>query len=93
MAEKKRLHIFLSGRVQGVGFRSFIKRNAERLSLSGWAKNLLDGRVELVFAGKKEEVKKMVELIEEGPRFADVRDLEIKKREYEGKYSDFKIRF
>jgi len=51
--EKVQKHIFISGRVQGVGFRAFIRREAAVLNIKGWAKNLVDGRVEVVIQGIK----------------------------------------
>mgnify|MGYP000341304588 CR=1 FL=1 len=92
MIDKKAVHIFLSGRVQGVGFRAFIRRNANKLNVNGWAKNLEDGRVEAVFTGKKEKVNKLIELVKKGPRFANVTDIEIKEDINED-YNNFEIRY
>ena len=54
-------HVFISGFVQGVGFRQFVKRSAIKLGLTGWVKNLSDNRVEAVFAGTKEQIEKTIE--------------------------------
>ena len=93
MAEKKTVHVYLSGRVQGVGFRAFIRRNAERLSVQGWARNLADGRVEALFSGDKSDVDQLLKLVRKGPRFADVQDIKIEEKDYQDKYSSFEIRF
>jgi acylphosphatase len=53
---KKRVHIYYSGRVQGVGFRFTAERVAQQLGLTGWVRNLPDGRVEIVCEGKEEEL-------------------------------------
>ncbi|MGM0409593.1 MAG: acylphosphatase [Bacillota bacterium] len=92
MKDKKSVHIFLSGRVQGVGFRAFIRRNAKSLNVNGWAKNLADGRVEAVFTGKKDKVNKLIALIKDGPQFAKVNNIEISdENNYE--YDSFKIKY
>ncbi|HLR76493.1 MAG TPA: acylphosphatase, partial [Balneolaceae bacterium] len=57
----KRAHIFIEGKVQGVGFRYFVRTNASDMNLKGWVKNLSDGRVEAVFEGPKAKVMSMVE--------------------------------
>ena len=65
--------IFVSGRVQGVGFRAFVYRKARSLSgLRGFVRNLSDGRVEAVFVGSQESVSKMFEYCRKGPLAARV---------------------
>ena len=85
-------HIFVSGRVQGVGFRAFLRRQAAGLNIKGWAKNLRDQRVEIVIQGKKEKIKQMISLIKEGPSFANVNDIEIQD-EVLSEFEQFEIRF
>jgi len=92
MTEKKTVHIFLFGRVQGVGFRAFIRKNASKSGIKGWAKNLNDGRVEAVFSGSEEEVNKLIELVKEGPRFAKVNNIEIKE-DINNDFKEFKIKY
>ena len=91
-AEKVQKHIFISGRVQGVGFRAFIRREAAVLNIRGWAKNLIDGRVEVVIQGDKNKVAQMIEKLKEGPSYARVDNLKIIEEELE-EYSDFQIKF
>lgn len=55
-----KVHLFISGQVQGVFFRAWTKRKAQTLDLKGWVKNLADGRVEAVFEGEKEKIDKMI---------------------------------
>lgn len=64
---KARAHVFVTGVVQGVFFRSETARLAQRLGLTGWVRNLDDGRVEAVFEGEQEDVKKAVEFCKRGP--------------------------
>ena len=92
MFETKNVRIFLSGRVQGVGFRAFIRKNARKFNVNGWAKNLNDGRVEAVFSGNKEDVDKLLELVKKGPRFAEVDNFEIKYIDNK-EFDSFEIRY
>ena len=64
------------GRVQGVGFRYFAQRAAAELGLTGYARNLDDGRVEVYAAGPEEKLSQMAGLVHRGPRWADVRGVE-----------------
>ena len=73
----KRIHILISGRVQGVGFRVAARRKMGELGISGGVENLADGRVEAVFAGKAEKVREMVEWCQEGPPLAKVSRVEV----------------
>jgi len=61
---KKRLHIYYNGRVQGVGFRFSAEYIAQELNLTGWIKNLPDGRVELIAEGDEGILKKLIDEIE-----------------------------
>lgn len=66
----------VSGRVQGVGFRWFTLRHAERLGLSGWARNLPDGRVEVVAAGSPAALHELDAALREGPGFGHVENVD-----------------
>ena len=90
-AQKIRKHVYLSGRVQGVGFRAFTVRKAQKLNINGWVKNLADGRVEAVLAGKKNNIKKMLELIQQGPSFAEVDNIEVENEVYQDEYNGFDV--
>lgn len=89
----KRAHIFLEGRVQGVGFRHFTRTNAQKYGVKGWVKNLPDGRVEAVFEGDDEDVKQMVELVREGPRSARVTDSEVRWSVPQDDFNGFRVRY
>ncbi len=73
------IRILISGDVQGIGFRQFIKYNAGKLDIKGWVKNLPDGRVEAMFAGDQSNINKMVESCRKGPFLAEVKGLEIEE--------------
>ena len=86
-------HIFISGRVQGVGFRHFTKTNARELGVQGWVKNLSDGRVEAVFQGEEDKVQELIDRCEDGPASAYVKDLQVKDADDEPDFQEFKVRF
>jgi acylphosphatase len=66
----------VEGRVQGVGYRYFVMREAAALGVTGFARNLPDGRVEVVGEGKDEALAAFEESLRQGPSFADVKHLE-----------------
>jgi acylphosphatase len=67
---------FVRGRVQGVGFRYFAQRAASELAVTGYARNLDDGRVEVYAVGRKEKLSELAGRLLKGPRFSDVRGVE-----------------
>ena len=73
----KRVHVVVSGRVQGVFYRATCADAARRLELGGWVRNLPDGRVEAVFEGPDGRVEEMVEWCRRGPELAHVDLLEV----------------
>ncbi len=88
---KVRAHVFISGRVQGVFFRSTAKEWADELGIKGWIRNLPDGRVEAVIEGDKDKVDEMLELLRRGPPLAVVEDVKIDWEDYKGEFRDFRI--
>ncbi|MFH1134467.1 MAG: acylphosphatase [Pseudomonadota bacterium] len=91
MADRERVHLFISGRVQGVAFRHYTRREALRLGLSGWVRNLPDGRVEAVLEGADPEVKAMVDWARHGPPGARVDHVEIQPLTIQGRLKGFEI--
>ncbi len=69
------LHVTVEGRVQGVGFRAYVAREARDRGLKGWVRNRLDGCVEAVFMGEEEDVQSMIVACHRGPRVSLVRDV------------------
>jgi acylphosphatase len=67
---------YVRGRVQGVGYRNFAQRSAQALGLTGYARNLDDGRVEVYAAGPADKIAELTPLLHRGPRWADVRGVE-----------------
>ena len=70
---------YVSGRVQGVGYRSFAQRAARELSLRGWARNLEDGRVEVVAMGGLRQLESLEGELRVGPPYAEVRRVEVEE--------------
>jgi acylphosphatase len=88
---KARAHVFVTGRVQGVFFRSTMADLAESLDLAGWVRNLSDGRVETILEGERSHVEKVVDFCRRGPPGAHVHDLKVNWEAWQGEFSDFKI--
>lgn len=84
------IHLIISGDVQGVGFRQFIKHNASNLYIKGWVKNMSNGDVEVILQGSKEKLDKMVEFCRKGPFLADVKSVKVEEVE-DRKFADFQI--
>lgn len=90
---KVRAHVYVSGRVQGVFFRSETQDVARRYNVKGWVRNMADGRVEAVFEGEKENVEKLIEFCRRGPPGARVSKVEVFWENYMGEFADFTIRY
>ncbi|MEC4984654.1 MAG: acylphosphatase [Oscillatoria sp. PMC 1068.18] len=82
--EQIRVHVFISGKVQGVGYRFSTVHKAQQLQINGWVRNLSDGRVEAVFEGEKKAVETILVWCETGPTSAVVKDVTVKNEELEG---------
>jgi acylphosphatase len=87
----KRMHVIVSGRVQGVFFRAYTRETALALKLTGWVRNLPDGRVETVFEGEDTNVQSMLEWCKKGPPHATVNEHEASEQTYTGEFRDFRI--
>ncbi|MBL8629110.1 MAG: acylphosphatase [Rhodospirillaceae bacterium] len=72
------LHLLITGRVQGVGYRAWVQRTARKLSLTGWVRNLTDGRVEAVAQGHADAVNKLIADCHAGPPLARVTSVDTK---------------
>ena len=89
----KRLHVFYAGRVQGVGFRATAEEVASHLGITGWVKNLHDGRVEVVVEGEEEPLLRFLEEIRTGPMRNFIQTVEVGWSEATGEFDDFSIRY
>jgi len=84
-------HVFISGTVQGVGFRFFVRSNARNLGLNGFTRNTEDGGVEVVLQGEKEKIEEMIGLCRKGPFLSQVKQIGFDWEEQEEKFEEFKI--
>jgi len=87
-----RAHVFVEGFVQGVSYRWWAQREAERLGLTGWVRNLTDGRVEIVAEGSEDQVNQLIELIKQGPRFSKVEKIDVSWKKAVGEFGRFEVR-
>ena len=87
-----RLHGLIAGHVQGVGFRYFVRSRATKLGLTGWVRNLHDGRVEVIVEGDQPALNEFEAALRQGPPGSDVTDLELVRSERSGEFADFEVR-
>lgn len=88
---KARVHVFISGRVQGVFFGPETAEIARGLGLVGWVRNLPDGRVQAFFEGEKNDVERAIDFLKRGPPGAHVRDLDVEWQDWKSEFRDFRI--
>ena len=90
---KKRLHIIITGRVQGVFFRQHIQDNARPLEVTGWVRNTANGGVEAVLEGEEEALQKMIAYCRKGPLHASVETVKDEWQDYIEEFEEFEIRY
>ena len=88
-----RAHCIVEGMVQGVFYRSCTMDKARELGVTGWVRNLRDGRVEAVFEGDEEKVKATVEWLWEGSQYSKVEDVKVHWEAYNGEFKTFETRY
>lgn len=88
-----RIHLIISGNVQGVSFRSSTLKEAIRLNLTGWVKNSSDGSVETLAEGEEDNVEEFILWCRRGPSLAKVESLKIRKENFIGEFENFSIRY
>lgn len=86
-----RAHVFISGRVQGVNFRWYTQRKAQELGLTGWVRNLWDGRVEAIFEGEEKAVRDAIAWCYIGPSSSRVDNVEVNHETPGSEFSGFQI--
>jgi len=84
-------HVYVQGRVQGVFYRDWTLRQARALGLTGWVKNLSDGKVEAIFEGSKSAVEQVIEKCKEGPKLAKVEHTDIIWESPTSEFSSFEV--
>tara|TARA_B000000460_G_C21210959_1_gene262265 strand:- start:99 stop:377 length:279 start_codon:yes stop_codon:yes gene_type:complete len=88
---KQRVRLFVRGKVQGVFFRQALKVMAIKNNLTGWVRNLEDGRVEALLDGDIDSVNTVVEWAHGGPANSRVDDVEIKNEVFKDEFIDFEV--
>ncbi len=86
----KQAHVYISGFVQGVGFRAYVRSKAKKMGVNGWVRNLTDDRVEGVFQGDPAVVGKLLKVCRRGPFFANVKDIVVDWEDTDEVFTDFK---
>ncbi|MGO9021735.1 MAG: acylphosphatase [Syntrophobacteraceae bacterium] len=89
--KKHRAHVWITGRVQGVFFRAYTRDAAHRIGVTGWVRNLPDGRVEAVLEGEADKVEKMIEWCREGSPMSRVDRVEVLAEVYTGDFDRLEI--
>ncbi len=93
MKLKKRVHIFYSGKVQGVGFRITAEETAQRFGVVGWVKNLRNGQVELVAEAEQSTLERFLEAIRQGPMKNFISQVEAVWSNTSDTFDEFSIRY
>jgi len=90
--KKVRVHLLISGRVQGVAFRYYTQDIAQSLGIKGWVRNCWDGKVEIVMEGEEDRVKELIDWCYQGPGSAIVEKVDVEWEEYREEFITFGIR-
>ena len=91
MPKASRMHAVITGRVQGVGFRYFVLRNAKQLRLVGWVRNRTDGAVETIAEGNKQDLEDFISTLKIGPSMAWIQHVSTRWQPAEGNFVGFVI--
>ena len=89
--KQNRVHLFVSGRVQGVFFRQSLKVIAKKNNVLGWVRNLTDERVEAILEGNSKSVNSVIDWAKTGPANSRVDNIEISNEEFKNEFSTFEV--
>ena len=89
--KQQRVHILVSGKVQGVFFRQALKVVAKKNNVLGWVRNLKDKRVEAILEGDNKSINSVIEWIHIGPANSRVDDIEVSNEEFKNEFSTFEV--
>jgi acylphosphatase len=90
--ENTRVHVWVKGRVQGVGFRAFVHRNAVEIGVTGWVRNVGFDTVEAVAEGRSEQIARFLEMVRRGPRASRVDDSHEEWEQVTGEFEAFQMK-
>jgi acylphosphatase len=88
-----RVHIWVTGRVQGVGFRAFVASSAGFIGVTGWVRNAGYDTVEAVAEGTRQQVEQFVQVVKTGPSVSRIAESRVEEEPPTGEFADFEIRF
>lgn len=88
---KKAVRMVITGTVQGVFFRQFIKDNADKLGVRGFTRNLETGDVEVIAEGNLHDVDTLIDICKQGPKFASIREVKVEEKKFSGDMKDFRV--
>ena len=89
----RRMHILISGYVQGVGFRYYVQEKAQKLNVLGWVKNNLEGSVEVDAQGEEHNIDAFIDLCGKGPPLSRVKDVKMHEEPVTKEFHEFTVRF
>ena len=87
----KTIKILISGRVQGVFFRDFVKQQADKLNIKGFSRNIADNFLEIMAQGDEKSLKKLISKVKTGPKFAKVDKIDVSAETSDEVFNEFKI--
>ena len=90
--DSARVHVWVKGRVQGVGFRAFVQQNAIQIGVTGWVRNVGYGTVEAVAEGSKEQIDDFLRMVKRGPLASRVDDSREEWEQVTGEFSSFRVK-
>ncbi len=90
--ELQRVHVWVKGLVQGVGFRAHVQYSARQIGVTGWVRNVGDDIVEAVGEGEREQLDRLVDAMKRGPRGAQVDESNVEWQNATGEFRDFQLR-
>ncbi|MBP8645527.1 MAG: acylphosphatase [Syntrophobacteraceae bacterium] len=91
--QQRRVRVLITGRVQGVFFRAYTRDAARRAGVTGWVRNLADGRVEALFEGDADKVEQIIEWCRKGSFLGRVEHVEVLDEAYRGEFENFDIQY
>ena len=89
----KQIHIFVTGRVQGVFFRQSTRVIAIKNNVNGWVRNLDDGRVEIIAQGEEQNINKLIDWCRTGPANSRVDEFELKEESITEEFENFEVKY
>ena len=90
---QKRIHIFVTGRVQGVFFRQSTRVMAIKNNVNGWVRNLDDGRVEIVAEGETQNIDDLTNWCKTGPANSRVDEFEFSEEDFTNEFENFQVKY